>query len=521
MKRLSALLLLCAALSVSAKQVIRISCVGASITEGYGTENKSTDAYPQQLGRMLGSNFLVSNYGNSGSTMLAKGDHPYVKTDTYARSIESMLDIVFIDLGGNDAKWRNRVHKAEFVADASRLIGTYRSLPTAPRIILMTAVPGFTADTTEIWDPAIVKEINPLIIAAARLMKVEVLDMHPVLEARHDLVKDDIHPNREGSRLMAEKMAGYLRRFPKKPSGDMTIDGMADNPFFTAHYTADPSAHVWKDGRLYVYASHDIDPPRGCDLMDQYHVYSTDDMIHWKDHGEILRQSQVPWGRKEGGFMWAPDCAYRNGKYYFYFPHPSETKTETSWKVGVAVSKHPDRGFKVTGYVKGVPSAIDPCVFVDDDGQAYIYNGGGTGPNCYGGKLKKNMTELEGEMKPMQGLVDFHEAAWVHKYNGKYYLSYADNHVEKGKQHNRLVYAMSDHPLGPWTYQGVYLPVTDCDTSHGSIVKYKGQWYAFYHNCALSHRGNLRSICVDPLYYRPDGTIETVHLRNPRFAPRK
>src|ERR1700694_728295 len=82
---------------------------------------------------------------------------------------------------------------------------------------------------------------------------------------------------------------------------------IAENPFIRHMYTADPSARVF-DGRLYVYASHDVDPPRGCDLMDQYHVFSTDDMINWKDHGEILRASQVPWGRKEGGFMWAPDC---------------------------------------------------------------------------------------------------------------------------------------------------------------------------------------------------------------------
>lgn len=94
------------------------------------------------------------------------------------------------------------------------------------------------------------------------------------------------------------------------------------NPFITHMYTADPSAHVWNDGRLYVYASHDIAPPRGCDLMDRYHVFSTDDMVHWTDHGEILNSSQVPWGRKEGGFMWAPDCAYKDGTYYFYFPHP-------------------------------------------------------------------------------------------------------------------------------------------------------------------------------------------------------
>src|SRR5215470_15017375 len=79
----------------------------------------------------------------------------------------------------------------------------------------------------------------------------------------------------------------------------------AANPFITSIYTADPSAHVWADGRLYVYPSHDIDPARGCDLMDRYHVFSTDDMVNWRDEGEILNASQVAWGRKEGGFMWA------------------------------------------------------------------------------------------------------------------------------------------------------------------------------------------------------------------------
>ena len=113
------------------------------------------------------------------------------------------------------------------------------------------------------------------------------------------------------------------------------IDSLASNPFITHMYTADPSAHVWEDGRLYIYASHDIDPPRGCDLMDRYHVFSTDDMVHWTDHGEILNSSQVAWGRKEGGFMWAPDCAYKNGTYYFYFPHPSETAWNEWQPVGI------------------------------------------------------------------------------------------------------------------------------------------------------------------------------------------
>ncbi len=149
------------------------------------------------------------------------------------------------------------------------------------------------------------------------------------------------------------------------------------NPFITSMYTADPSAHVWADGRLYVYPSHDISPPRGCDLMDQYHVFSTDDMIHWKDHGEILRAADVPWGRKEGGFMWAPDCAYKNGTYYFYFPHPSETDWNNTWKIGVATSKYPDKDFVVQGYIPNIPAMIDPCVFVDDDGKAYLFYGGG------------------------------------------------------------------------------------------------------------------------------------------------
>ncbi len=292
------------------------------------------------------------------------------------------------------------------------------------------------------------------------------------------------------------------------------VDGLPENPFIRHIYAADPSAHVWKDGRLYLYPSHDVDPPRGCDLMDKYHVFSTDDMIHWKDHGEILNSSQVEWGREEGGFMWAPDCAYKNGKYYFYFPHPTGTDWNNTWKVGVAVSKYPDRDFKVLGYMEnlGDPFAmIDPCVFVDDDGKAYFYYGGGG--RCVGAPLKKNMTELAEPLRPMEGLQDFHEATWVHKRNGIYYLSYADNHVEDGKGMNRLCYATSNSPMGPWTYRGVYLDVTGCDTSHGSIVEYKGEWYAFYHNQSISGMGNLRSLCVDKLEYNADGTIKMVKQR--------
>ncbi|MDR2058072.1 MAG: family 43 glycosylhydrolase [Dysgonamonadaceae bacterium] len=284
------------------------------------------------------------------------------------------------------------------------------------------------------------------------------------------------------------------------------------NPIVRDIYTADPSAHVWEDGRLYVYPSHDIYPSRGCDLMDKYHVYSTDDMVNWIDHGQILEANDVPWGEplaNDGKFMWAPDCAYKNGKYYFYFPHPNKDPWNENWKIGVAVSDNPASDFVVLDEpLKGLPERgeIDPCVFIDDDGQAYFYYGGGG--NCYGAKLKENMIELDGNLQRMQGLYAFHEGPWLFKKDGLYYLTYPGNHdglLEYVPGQDQLLYATSNSPLGPWNYVGSYLRPTGCDTSHGSVVKYKDQWYAFYHNIALSGNGTLRSICVDKLFFQEDG----------------
>jgi len=263
-----------------------------------------------------------------------------------------------------------------------------------------------------------------------------------------------------------------------------------DNPFIKHMYTADPSARVWADGRLYVYASHDIAPPQGCDLMDQYHVFSTADMKTWTDHGEILRASQVPWGRKEGGFMWAPDCVYKNGTYYFYFPHPSGTEWNKTWKIGIATSKSPAKDFVVQGYVKGAEALIDPHIFIDDNGQAYFYQGGGG--VCKAGKLKDNMMEIDGELQKME-----------------------ENWKDGVKGDNRMRYAVSDSPMGPWKSMGIYMDPTNSYTNHGSIVKFKGKWYAFYHNSELSQKNGefndwLRSICVDRLEYNKDGSIKKV-----------
>jgi hypothetical protein len=267
-----------------------------------------------------------------------------------------------------------------------------------------------------------------------------------------------------------------------------------------------------------------MEAARGCDRMDRYHVFSTTDMVNWTDYGEILNASQVPWivGPFDNGstFMWAPDAAYKNGKYYFYFPHPSKNTSPDSndpgnwgnnWKVGVAVSDHPASGFEIldTPLALNTGFEYDPCVFVDDDGQAYIYYGGGAHP--YVAKLKDNMTEVDGEPQVMEGLNNFHEGIWVHKYNGKYYLSYPDNGGGGANQGDQLKYAVSDSPMGPWESKDAYVYATGNGTIHGSIVEYKDQWYAFYHSDYVSNNGDQgRSVHVDELFYNEDGSIQVV-----------
>jgi len=179
--------------------------------------------------------------------------------------------------------------------------------------------------------------------------------------------------------------------------------------------------------------------------------------------------------------------------------------------MGIATSKKPASDFKVQGYIKGLDPLIDPNVFIDDDGQAYFYHGGFQKYwPIKGGKLKENMTEIDGEMRDMEGLVDFHEGPFVFKRKGVYYMIYPNNKNNGVIRGNSMYYATSDKPLGPWNYKGVILDPTGCGTSHGSVVEYKGQWYLFYHNYALSGKGNLRSICFDKLFFNEDGTIQKV-----------
>jgi arabinoxylan arabinofuranohydrolase len=292
--------------------------------------------------------------------------------------------------------------------------------------------------------------------------------------------------------------------------------GRGQNPFITGQYTADPSAHVF-EGRIYLYPSHDLDSSLTFDMVD-YHVYSSGNLVDWTDHGVVLSLDDIPWA---GEKAWAPDCAYYNGKYYFYFP------TDRSY-IGVAAGDSPAGPFKdpigrplITKDSPGVVNKrdfIDPAIFIDDDGTPYLFFGQ-LDVNVI--RLNEDMVSYDGPVHIVEGARDFFEAVWAHKYGGKYYLSYSTR-GKRGLTGPQIVYAVSDDVLGPYEYQGVILDEVNSGTNHHSIVEYENQWYLFYHNSDLflertppdspemRYRPFRRSICVDYLYYNKDGTIQKV-----------
>jgi len=292
------------------------------------------------------------------------------------------------------------------------------------------------------------------------------------------------------------------------------IKASGQNPIIRNIYTADPSARVFND-TLYIYPSHDRDNAQWWDMED-WHVFSTTDMKHYMDYGKAFSLKDIPWATK---YAWAPDCVARNGKYYFYYP------TDQSY-IGVAVSNRPYGPFKdplgkplLSRDSKGVIANrdfIDPNVFIDDDGQAYLF-AGQLAVNAV--KLNKDMISYNGDVKIIEGTDNFFEAVWVHKYKGKYYMSYS-GHI--GNSKDKIYYAMADHVLGPYTFKGEILGPVNSGTNHHSIVQYRGKWYLFYHTADLALE-NIpptsndrkyiqwrRSVCVDELFYNEDGTIKPV-----------
>lgn len=290
----------------------------------------------------------------------------------------------------------------------------------------------------------------------------------------------------------------------------------AQNPFITNQFTADPSARVF-NGKVYVFPSHDIPAPEGKNLrenwfcMEDYHVFSSENLSEWTDHGMIVSQYDAPWVDSISYSMWAPDCVERNGLYYFYFPartNKVDYNGRKGFGIGVAVAEHPEGPYTPQKEnIEGI-KGIDPNVLIDKDGQAYIYWSQG---HIFVAKLKENMLELDSEPLIIPNLPEkgLKEGPWVFERKGIYYLTFP--HVENKTE--RLEYAIGDHPMGPFEMKGVIMDEspTGCWTNHHSIIEFNKQWYLFYHHNDLSPDFDKnRSVRVDSLFFGADGSIQKV-----------
>jgi beta-xylosidase len=280
------------------------------------------------------------------------------------------------------------------------------------------------------------------------------------------------------------------------------------NPIIKHVFTADPTVIVYHD-TLYLYTGHDEAPPGTYEYrMNEWLCFSSEDLIHWNDHSALLKPRDFSWGKSNA---YASSVVTRNGKFYWYV---AITPASNSGKaIGVAVASTPiglftdGRGSALItndfNMVQGSDN-FDPSVLVDDDDQAYIFWGKNT---CYYAKLKDNMIELDSEIKTID-LPDFMEGAHIHKRDGWYYLSYGYGFPEK------VAYAMSRSIHGPWEFKGILNELAgNCETNRPAITLFKGKWYFFYHTGGLKDGGShRRSVCVDYLYYNPDGTMRRVMM---------
>ncbi|MCL2688569.1 MAG: family 43 glycosylhydrolase [Chitinispirillia bacterium] len=320
------------------------------------------------------------------------------------------------------------------------------------------------------------------------------------------------------------------------------------NPILSHKYTADPQPIVWNE-RLYVYASNDDQSPPNDYLIQAYTLVSTDDMANWTDHGEVFR---VPrdWNRGTAASAraYAPGAAVRRDSVFLY-------PCGAGGPVGVVTAASPYGPFRdVLRPANGgttpalvdrntctncnVPWLFDPAVFVDDDGQAYLYYGGGNandtpgpGENFRVIRLNDDMVSLRREANNTINAVTIHaprsfEAAYMHKRNGIYYFSYVNNFAGGDGQPNAaIMYMTGDNPMGPFTFRGPVLRnpaignqnINRHNNNHQAIIEYKGKWYMFYHdrrvanaNNVPSDNANLRNISVDSLVYNADGTMREV-----------
>ena len=305
----------------------------------------------------------------------------------------------------------------------------------------------------------------------------------------------------------------------------------AQNPIICDRYTPDPAPYVHGD-TLYLFVDHDEDVTQNNYFtMKDWLLYSTVDMVNWTYRGTPLTSATFSAWAKQDNDCWASQCIERNGKWYWYVT--ATIKGESYPGIGVAVADHPAGPYRdpirkplVKGWFK-----IDPSVFIDDNGQAYLFYGNNM---LWYAKLNKNMTAITGgeiEVKtkdetafgPYKGYNDdgtpktnFEEASWVYKRGDKYYLEYAAGGVPE-----HWAYSTADKITGPWTYQGKMMGQADNSfTIHGGSVEYKGHHYLFYHNGKLPNGGGYkRATCIEEYTPNADGTLPMIKATTTGVKP--
>ncbi|EPR10301.1 family 43 glycosylhydrolase [Ruminiclostridium papyrosolvens] len=279
----------------------------------------------------------------------------------------------------------------------------------------------------------------------------------------------------------------------------------ADNPVVQTLYTADPAPMVY-NGTCYLFTGHDEDTiVNNFYTMNDWRCYSSTDMVNWTDHGSPLAATTFSWAK---GDAWAGQVIFRNNKFYYYVP---VTRKTGGYALGVAVSDSPTGPFTDA---LGKPlvtnnggSDIDPTVFIDDNGQAYLYWGNG---NLWYVKLNQDMISYSGgivQVSPKP--TSYVEGPWFYKQNNLYYMVYAG----MGSNGEDIQYATSTSPTGPWTSKGEIMPSKNSFTNHPGVTDFKGNSYFFYHTGDLPGGGSYhRSVGVEQFKYNGDGTIPTIPI---------
>lgn len=278
----------------------------------------------------------------------------------------------------------------------------------------------------------------------------------------------------------------------------------AQRPIIQTKYTADPAPMVYND-TVFLYTTHDEDDAEGFKMQD-WLLYTSTDMVNWTDHGVVASLKSFDWVKRDNG-AWAEQVVERNGKFYMYCPIHGNG-------IGVLVSDSPYGPFKdplgkPLVWQKEHWDDIDPTVFIDEDGQAYMYWGN---PNCYYVKLNEDMISYSGDIVKLKETPEhYQEGPWFYKRNGHYYLAFASTSCPEG-----IGYAMSDSPTGPWKTKGYIMrPTERTRGNHPGIMDYKGKSYVFGLNYDLlkletNTHYERRSVSVAEMHYNEDGTIQEV-----------